>query len=59
MTIEEMDAHIAYMDAHNQRLYEELVAMYTERIAIAKRSDTREFYRKKLERLHAIRNRGY
>ena len=59
MTIEEMDAHMAYMEAHNKRLYEEAVAGYTERIAIAKHPETREFYRKKLEALHAFAGGRY
>ena len=54
MTIEEMDAHLAYMKEHNKRLYEEAVAYYTERIAIAKHPETREFYREQLEQVHAI-----
>jgi hypothetical protein len=54
MTIEEMDAHLAYMKAHNKRLYEEDVAYHTERIAIAKHPETREFYRRRLAQAHAI-----
>lgn len=59
MTIEEMDAHLAYMKAHNKRLYEEEVAYYTERIALATDPRRREYYRRQLEEVHAIPSGRY
>lgn len=59
MTIEEMDAHLAYMEAHNKRLYEEMVAECTEELATQRNPYRREFLRKHLAGLHEIWNRDH
>jgi hypothetical protein len=59
MTVEEMDAHMAYMEAHHKRLYEDMVAECTEQLATEKNPYTREFLLKHLEELHEIWNRRH
>lgn len=57
MTIEEMDAEIARMDAHLKWLYEDAVAEATEELATEKNPYCREFLIEHIEAMHKIHNR--
>jgi hypothetical protein len=59
MTIEEMDAEIAVMDAHLKRIYDDAVAEATEELATEKNPYFREFLIKHIEAMHKIHNRRY
>lgn len=59
MTIEEMDAEIAHMDAHLKKLHDEAVARLTAHIARLTDPFSREYYRKELEKVRAISNGRY
>lgn len=59
MTIEEMDAEIARMDAHLRWLHHDRVAELTEAIATETNPYSREFYVNQLERVRAIANGKY
>jgi hypothetical protein len=59
MTIEEMDAEIAHMDAHLKRLHDEAVAECTSLIARTRDPVLRELYHRELERVREISNGRY
>lgn len=59
MTIEEMDAHIAYMDAHLRKLHHDMIAEATQRLATEKNPYTRERLIKHIEKVRAIGNGKY
>jgi hypothetical protein len=59
MTIEEMDAEIARMDAHLRWLYHDHVAELTEEIATETNRYSREFLIEQLERVRARANGKY
>lgn len=54
MTIEEMDAHAAYMDAHLRKLHNDMIAEATEELAKEKNPYAREFLIKHIEEVRAI-----
>jgi hypothetical protein len=59
MTIEEMDAHSAYLHAHHKKLRDELIDHKTREVARTKDPTMRAFYIRDLERLKAIGNGEY
>jgi len=59
MTVEEMDAEIARMDAHLRWLYHDRVAELTEKIATETNPYSRDFYIKRLEEVRARANGKY
>jgi hypothetical protein len=54
MTIEEMDAEIARMDAHLKWLRADAIGEITEELATEKNPYTREFLLKQLEEVRAM-----
>jgi hypothetical protein len=59
MTVEEMDAHAAYMDKFNKKLHHDLIADLTEDLARAKDPVEREWLIKQIEGVRAIGNGKY
>jgi hypothetical protein len=59
MTIEEMDEHIAYLDAHLKKVRAEAIAETTEELAATKNPYEREWLIEHLEGLRAIGNGQY
>jgi hypothetical protein len=59
MTIEEMDAEIARMDAFLKKLNDDMIAEVTEEIAQEKNPYAREDLVRHLEKVRALGNRRY
>ena len=54
MTIEEMEAHAAYMDAHLRKLHHDMIAEATEELATEKNPYRREWLIQHIEGIRAI-----
>jgi len=59
MTVEEMDAHAAYMDAFLKKLRDDMIAEATEELATEKNPYMREFLVEHIEHVRAIGNGRY
>jgi hypothetical protein len=59
MTVEEMDAHAAYLDAFHKKLRDDMIAEATEELATEKNPYAREFLIKHIEHVRAIGNGRY
>jgi hypothetical protein len=59
MTVEEMDAHAAYLDAFHKKLRNDMIAEATEELATEKNPYAREFLIKHIEDVRAIGNGRY
>lgn len=59
MTIEEMEAHAAYLDAFHKKLHDDMIAEATEELATEKNPYVREFLIKHIEDVRAIGNGKY
>lgn len=59
MTIEEMEAHAAYLDAFHKKLRDDMIAEATEELATEKNPYAREFLIKHIEEVRAIGNGKY
>jgi hypothetical protein len=54
MTVEEMEAHAAYMDAFLKKLHDDMIAEATEELTTEKNPYMREFLTKHIEDVRAI-----
>ncbi|HEX6352082.1 hypothetical protein [Actinophytocola sp.] len=59
MTIEEMDAHIAYLDAFHRKMREDMIAEATAQLETEKNPYVRESLIKHIEEVRALGNKTY